>query len=279
MKKTIIIATALVAMTACNKSLIDSQINESEYGYINLGVSADTEMIVTKAAVSEEGKANYRVALYKGNDLVWGTEEGATDGFVSYSEAVKEVNKSKLWKVEAGTYKVYVENVVESNCYPDNAAGSVYIQGDNTVTVSAGISTDCSVACTPKNSKVTFAYGEDFTTSFETTGLSISASCEGRTVTSSLTNDHTSPAYFPKEKTLTWTLIATPRNQSSAYNYTGSITTVSATWHKITFTTGETNGQIKVTITANDEFTNSETKTYLVDPFNNGTVTEGSSNN
>lgn len=48
MKKTIIIAAALVAMTACNKNLIEVS-SVDGFGYINLGVSADTELVVTKA--------------------------------------------------------------------------------------------------------------------------------------------------------------------------------------------------------------------------------------
>ena len=50
MKKIMIAAAVLAALTACNKTLIEGPMADSEYGYINLGVTADTEMEVTNKA-------------------------------------------------------------------------------------------------------------------------------------------------------------------------------------------------------------------------------------
>ena len=43
MKKTIIIAAALAAMTACNKNVIEV-VPADAFGYIDLGIMTDTEM-------------------------------------------------------------------------------------------------------------------------------------------------------------------------------------------------------------------------------------------
>ena len=64
MKKIMIAAAALVAMTACNKTLIEGPVADSEYGYINFGLSSDMEIVDTKAVVSQTGDgANYNVYL------------------------------------------------------------------------------------------------------------------------------------------------------------------------------------------------------------------------
>ena len=52
MKKAFFLAAALVAMVGCNKTIIESPV--SDYRYISLGVSADTEMVATKAIETED---------------------------------------------------------------------------------------------------------------------------------------------------------------------------------------------------------------------------------
>ena len=61
MKKTIILAAALVAMTACNKSIIETSNPADGYGFIELGITADTEMVVTKtgSVMSSDALASY----------------------------------------------------------------------------------------------------------------------------------------------------------------------------------------------------------------------------
>ena len=73
MKKIIIFAAALAAMTACNKSVFETAAPSEGFGYINLGISADAEMVVTKAPTtpSSDALANYTVTLKQGETAKW----------------------------------------------------------------------------------------------------------------------------------------------------------------------------------------------------------------
>ena len=74
MKKTIIFAAALAAMTACNKSLIENVNPADSYGFIDLGITADTEMVVTKAGcvMDADALATYNVTLKQGETHISG---------------------------------------------------------------------------------------------------------------------------------------------------------------------------------------------------------------
>jgi hypothetical protein len=55
------------------------------------------------------------------------------------------------------------------------------------------------------------------------------------------------------------------------------VTTAAQTWTKVTFTTGETKGQIKVQISVTDAFNKTVTKDFKLDPFSI-TVTPNTNN-
>lgn len=287
MKKTILIAAALVAMVSCNKTLIETPVLESDYGYINLGISADTEMIETKAPVTGEDLNDYRVVLKKVDNGVetvvnsWNSFPDNENGYLTYSTVTDPDNADILWKVPAGKYKIYVENKAEANCY--TGAGEAYINGVGSVDVVAGISTECSVSCTPKNSKVTAVYGAEFAQSFDVESLSlILTESASRNVNLAVGNgDHgtAAAAFFKANTSLTWTLTAELANDNTntEKNYTSTFTTEAGKWTKITFNSGNTtDGKISITITADDGFNGGKTYTYTLDPFSNGvTPTEG----
>lgn len=295
MKKTIIAAIALVAMAGCNKTLIEAPVNDADFGYINLGVTADTEMIVTKAATSADALNTYRVCLYSvagdSKTPYWagktiGETEVSENGFISLSDAKANAD---LWKVPAGTYSIYVENAVESDLYSDK--GGVYVNGEAPVTVYAGLPTDAELTCVPKNSKVSFIYNDDFKTVFNTENLTVSVSESEPDRTVSLIPSYVSSektvddsksdfeaAYFGADKSLTWKMsLMTTATNATAKEYTSSFHTTSGKWTIVTFSTGSTNGTINVTITVDGEIKETETITFSLDPTNQN-VTTGNQN-
>lgn len=268
MKKTILFAAALVAMTACNKSVLTT--SEAGYGWINLGVTADTEMVVTKA---DEGTYdNYYVKLTKvvgeSETNVWEQEdvnEFHDTDWALYSD-VKD--NADLWKVPAGNYKVYVKSHLDNAAY--DGKGEVRVAGSVSETVVAGVSNDVTVTCYPVNSKVSFAYTQDFDTVFDSPSVSVvdgerTVNMVGLQLSESI-KDHTTAdvAYFAP-KTLTWKLTATVND--SEKNYSKTFTTEKAKWSQITFTTGSTDGQMSLIISVNGEITEVIPVSVVIDPI------------
>lgn len=266
MKKIIIIAAALVAMTACNKSIIEVSPAE-EFGTINLGITADTEMVVTKGIITEENLKGYNITLKKEGNVV--------EGWPKEYEAIEDAD----WKVSAGSYSIYVENLTVEEAY-SNAKGTVRVSGETQVTVTAGISSSCTVACEPQNSMVSFMYSPDFDTVFDDPAVKVNAGAinvngselEARELDMTVGTSHKEDdaAYF-EVATLTWTLTAKLGQETKTY--TKDFTTQKAKWTQITFTTGSTDGQINVTITVDGEITETHTITATIDPID-GTVNQ-----
>lgn len=266
MKKTIFIAAALVAMTACNKSIIEVSPAE-EFGTINLGITADTEMVVTKGIITEEDLKGYNITLKKEGNVV--------EGWPKEYETIEDAD----WKVSAGSYSIYVENLTVEEAYSDTK-GTVRVSGETQVTVTAGISSSCTVACEPQNSMVSFMYSPDFDTVFDEPAVQVHADAItvngfelnerdlDMTVGSSHSEDNA--AYFEPDN-LIWTLTA--KLGSETKTYSSKFDTQKDKWTQITFTTGSTDGQINVTITVDGEITETHTITATIDPID-GTVNQ-----
>ena len=95
MKKTIVIAAAIVAMTACNKTIIETPM--ADYGSISLGVAADTEMVVTKSGtLTAEAAKDYIITL-SGSQKNW-------------EKAFSEISDDDR-KMAAGTYIMTAKNI------------------------------------------------------------------------------------------------------------------------------------------------------------------------
>ncbi len=262
MKKTLIAAAALVAMVGCNKNIIEISTPETEYGYISLGITADEELVVTKAG--EVNTDNYQVTLYKG-DVSQGTK--------TYS-AIKE----EPWKVAAGNYTLKVENILESNIYNNdvnNGKGQLYIAGQSasSFNVAAGVVTNQTIGCTVKNAKVSFQYTEEFLTVFPTYSLSVNSG--GKTFGLSMLNsdaegynkENLESAFF-MPGLVSWTLTATKAN-SEEKTYTNNFTSAAASWTIVTFSVGSTDSTIKVTIDVNGDITETTINAEL-DPMSDG---------
>lgn len=281
MKKTIIAATALVAMTACNKTLIETPMTDSNYGYINLGITADTEMVVTKGITANgvDDIDTYNVALLVKSGEVyvpfWTSEkfDGVTikEGYIEYSD----LSNSKFWTVPAGEYKIVVENKTESEALVDN--GAVRVEGTETFKVNAGATQTVAVSCNPVNSKVTVSKTTAFDAAF--TASSVSVTGAGRNFYLNWTakpevksNTLYNEAYFNAATQIAWNLSVTLTDGTTkTYSKTNALSTVAGTWSNIDFNASTTNGSINVTITVNNEF-------GIVDVIEE-TINPGDSNN
>lgn len=303
MKKTILAAAALVAMAACNKTLIENPVADSDYGYINLGITADTEMgIATKTSVNAPG--TYRVKLVKKNNDSWEnkwsdleTDTGVLgDGWVSYSYLTS--HNSDLLTVPAGTYKFTVENIAENTVYDNsNPNGQMYVKGESgEITVVAGKSVSGSVACTVKNSKVIVKKGTGFDTYFKAAEIQViakksSTDPEATTFNMNWTEDPVAQeettkyneVFLPAGTEVVWKLTAIRiDNETSTAKYTytnygkndSAISTVAGKCTVITLTPSTNgDGAINVTITTDESYVNTE-KNVVIDPIEGETVSE-----
>lgn len=265
MKKTIFIAAALVAMTACNKNVIEMPSTEVQYGYINLGVTADTDMVVTKGITTEANLDGYTITL---KNVVKNEPE--------WTKEFTELTGSE-WKVPAGEYTIAVYDKADINdadavagVYDLNGGrGDKYIYGVGTVNVVAGESGNCNVECKVQNSKVSFASTAEFRDVFTSASVVVAEKKENpRSKTATVGESHVdgNTIYF-EPGTLTWTLDATTELDSKTRRYTGEVTLVQSKWTEVTFTTGNTDGQIDVTITVNDGMETVTLEPVTVDPF------------
>jgi hypothetical protein len=259
MKKTIIAAAALVAMVSCNKSLIE--VSQSDYGFIDFGLAADTEIIDTKAqeTVAKEG-SEYNVTL-SGPGANW------TKEYAAIQTADLTVSK--------GRYTIEAENYTADEAEAANDKyGDVRVVGQTTVDVVAGGTTPATVACTPVNAKVTVAFAEGFEEVFQGAEVLLIDAADERQLEMKpaelvkdendvLTHGGTgySVAYFNiEEGDLQWKISADINGVSK--EFTSTFPVEAAKWNQITFSSG-TNGKLTITITADK--TINEVKDYDVE--------------
>lgn len=278
MKKTIIAAAALVAMTACNKTLIETPMTDSNYGYINLGITADTEMVVTKgiSATDVNDINTYNVALLvksAGEYVPFWTSEKFEDvtineGYIEYSDLSDPI----FWTVPAGEYMIVVENKTISEALVTN--GAVRVEGTETFKVNAGAAKAVDVSCTPVNSKVTVSKTAAFDAAF--TASSVSVTGAGRNFYLNWTakpevksNTLYNEAYFNAATQIAWNLSVTLTDGTNkTYSNSNALTTGAGTWSNIDFDASTTNGSINVTITVNNEFGIVEVIQETINPGN-----------
>lgn len=277
MKKTFFAAAALVAMVSCNKTLIETP--ESEFGYIDLGISADTEMsVITKAAVDQNTLNSYYVTLMRVGETnsqdinVWGTSKQLT--------SISENDK----KVPAGSYYIVVENKTTAECHPNNSLGEKHLYGKGTdVPLTAGGTAELSATASVINSKVTVDYTSKFSTTFAnaTVAVSLAGDTAGRSYTFNSSNkghEDAKAAYFPADTksadseqffaSLSMKITATVGGESREYSITTSVNR--KTWAKVTLDSG-VDGTIRISISADDAMTEGTEETITIDPVS-GTV-------
>lgn len=265
MKKTLIAAIALFSMTACNVQVIETP-SADEYGYINLGIAAETEMVVTKADLTTEDLANYSIELKKDGNNVEGWPK-------TYSSITADD-----WKVAAGTYTVVATNIDAENAYKNedgsNTYGKVRVSGESDVTVTAGSTTNCTISCIPINSKVSFKYTARFDNVFDITSLTITNGSRAINMTNdakletSLDGNNTglAAAYYEAETSLTWNLSVSKANNTTK-TYEGSLTTKADKWSIVTFSVNSENGEIGIEVLVDGEITDVIDVPAELDPF------------
>ena len=262
MKKTIILAAALVAMTACNKSLIENVTPADNYGFIDLGITADTEMVGTKTGtvMDKDALASYNVTLKQGETVKWTKE---------YS-AIEEVDL----KQPAGTYTLYVENLTEAEAAPAGQKGAVRVAGTAEVIVKAGIDNPVSVSCEAVNSRVTVA--NNFTEGvFTSTTLTITDGTRALPMAWGHTEDN--GAYYSAGKSITWTLVVGLSDGSTkTYRDPEATTTVAKKWTQINFSNSSTNGNIVVEIVVDGTISEKIEVSETIDPLGGTPVTSES---
>lgn len=259
MKKIIVFAAALAAIVSCNKSVIVSSVEADEPGFISLGISTSDVMVETKALAANTSLAGYNITLINTKTSETWTEE--------YETAVANAN---LWKVAPGTYTIKVENKSESEVYPNtSSAGEIRIAGQTDVTVNAGQTSICSIACSPVNAKISFKATSEFLSMFQGATVSVTGS-ERTAELGSVTTSFGTEAFFnPME--VRWTLKA--RVFSVAKEYSGVVTLEAAKWSKVTFKTNSTNGIISLEISVNGEITDIIPLDVTIDPSTGGVTT------
>lgn len=258
MKKTFFAAAALVAMVSCNKTLIETP--ESEFGYIDLGISADTEMITTKAeqTVSQSG-SKYLLTLIR-------TDVSETK---FQNKEYGQLDPSVDLKVAAGTYTFSAQNIKETDA--ENSYGALRLYGEHAnLNVIAGGNTPASIKCTPANAMVTVDVAENFGNTFKEYSISLIDGNRNLSITNlghEDTNDKTVTKSFFNidDEALYWQVCAKVNDETQSKYFKSSFTVETGKHHKITLAPG-TNGTISVTITADDELTSIDVSA-TVDPL------------
>lgn len=252
MKKTIIFAAALAAMTACNKNVIEV-VPADAFGYIDLGIMTDTEMIVTKAGsvMDADDLAEYNVTLKQGETVKWTKEYAAIT-----AEDLKQ---------PAGTYTLYVENLNEAEAAPAEAKGAVRVAGSADVTVKAGINNTVSVSCQAVNSRVTVA--NNFTEGVFT-AAELTITDGSRALPMAWGHSVENGAYYSAGKSLTWTLVVTLSNGSKkTYTDPEATVTVAKKWTQINFSNSSTNGNIVVEVSVDGTISETIEVSETIDPL------------
>lgn len=281
MKKIMIAAAALVAMTACNKTLIESPIADSEYGYISLGITADTEMVETKVGNYENvaNASNYNVMLVK----VTEDSEGKKTESNYWSATRKFSDLSSPIQVPAGTYYFTAENQTINEAAPTGARGSMRLFGKSAnVILAPGGDETATVYCDIANAMVTVAYEDDFDDIFISPAVKITdtkakpraLSMEWAAEPSS--HDDKKGVYYTADGNATvnnqsvnaanlkWILTANVNGVDKTFE--GSFDAIQAYWNKITFKAGQ-NGKLSVVIKADTELFSGDVKEVEVDPL------------
>lgn len=293
MKKTILAAAAIVAMVSCNKNLIENPMLDSNYGYINLGITADTEMVVTKGISTTATLTGYNIGLFKvnteSNTLTpyWNesTAPGVnvTGGYVDYS-VFNDSNSASLWSVPADSYIIKVENMTETEAHGhDVIPGYPHIYGESgNFEVKAGVTSSPVVACTPNNSKVIVSKTTEFDQVFDVKSITVTDGTNKRTIPLSWVSDAavqtestTYPAaYMAAGTAVSWSLSVTKKNDTNktVINFSSesseqSRITESGKCMNIIFSASTTNGAIDVQITINDQYGNSTTVQETINPL------------
>lgn len=235
MKKTIVIAAAIVAMTACNKTIIETPM--ADYGSISLGVAADTEMVVTKSGtLTAEAAKDYIITL-SGSQKNW-------------EKAFSEISDDDR-KMAAGTYTMTAKNISDDAAVEGNGAMQL-VSSETPVTVQAGKTTPVELSCAVANSKVTVNFADGFGDVFTYEAEPVTLDPAGRKIAMTPGAHETAEvAWFNDGTEVNWMLTVTVRSTSVGKTYTGKFDAKAHNWNQLTFAAGA-DGTITLSITVDD---------------------------
>ncbi|MGN0188273.1 MAG: DUF4493 domain-containing protein [Candidatus Cryptobacteroides sp.] len=260
-KTIMLLAAATLIFAACQKDNVpECSVQE---GTIDLNLSSDGEF-ATKAAsaMTDAQKSEYKVTVSSG-------------GTVAYGPVTVAQFEASPRKFAAGTYTVKVENVtsLESEAFSEDSSsyGLAWINGTGSVTV-ASATNPVTVACTPKNSKVTITKGTGFDSVFESVSISLVSDgdlTEDRNVPYTLdATAHSSAkaAYF-KPGTLTCAIsaVTTAAYGSASKTFGSTFALLAAQWSKITLS-ATAEGAVSLTITVDTEY-GVKDETVVLNPY------------
>lgn len=246
MKKFFTLALASLMLLSCSK---DSIWNAQEQGQLSVNVEQGASVFVeTKAAVNT-GDFNLKIVK--------------NGGKVEYNGKVSAFTSPMT--LPTGTYTVSAENITAEEALEGRGAQRLADTQEN-VTVNANKTTNITLNCVMVNSKVSFAFDETFKSAFEMENTQITESSRGIVWTKNATLDEENEeiAYF-EPSTLNYTI--TTKRDGEDKTYTGQVEMAAKTWHKLTVKASVVNGQLGITVTADDSVV-AVPGDITVDPYN-----------
>lgn len=228
MKKFFTLALASLMLLSCSK---DSIWNAQEQGQLSVNVEQGASIFVETKAASTD---NFNLKIVKNG------------GDVKYNGTVSAFPSPMT--LPTGTYTVYAENITAAEALTDRGAQRLADTQEN-VTVNANKTTNITLNCVMVNSQVSFAFDETFTSAFDMANTQITESSPRSIVWSKDATLDTEIAYF-EPGDLNYT-IKTKRDGADK-TYTGTIALQAKTWHKLTVKASVENGQLGITVTADD---------------------------
>lgn len=274
MKKTIIAAAALVAMVGCNKTLIEAPMTDSNYGYINLGITADTEMVVTKATGDVTEDDNYLVAIFDASSKpIWNESDGANEGYILYNE--ENIANEDLWTRPAGSYKIDVKNMTDAAALEERGKKQIGLSSYQEFTVKSGVENTVNVSCAPINSYVTANHDLSNQVFVDPVISLVKSGQEYELVWGHYepTSEKEYGVYYSGGTEVTYKLDVTMFGTTTKKRYTETITTQSGKWTQINFTSNNSDGTIIVSITYNDSYGDPVEITQEIKPLEGEIIT------
>lgn len=246
MKKIFTLALASIMLFSCSKEEIWTA---QETGELSVNVEEGASIFVeTKSSVATD---NFNLKVLKDGTVV------------KYNGTVSNFQGPMLLPV--GTYTVSAENISAEDAlsYNEGRGAQRLAAENNNVTVTANNTTVISLACVMVNSKVSFAFDDTFKAAFDIANTTITeTSARGITWSKDATLDSEIAFFEPGDLNYT---ISTTRG-GDAKTYSGKITLAAKTWHKLTVKASTANGQLSISVSANDEVAE-DPKDITVNPY------------
>lgn len=241
MKKFFTLALASLMLLSCSK---DSIWNAQEQGQLSVNVEQGASIFVETKAVNTD---NFNLKIVK------------NDGDVKYDDKVSLFPSPMT--LPTGTYTVYAENITAEEALEGRGKQRLADTQEN-VTVNANETTNITLNCVMVNSQVSFAFDETFKSAFEIENTQITESSRSIVWDKDATLD-SEIAYFAPG-TLNYTIKT--KRAGADKTYTGQFEMEAKTWHKLTVKASVENGQLGITVTADDSVAE-KPGNITVDPY------------